>query len=160
MRSMHPAIPVQPTASMEDHMSAAAAWDPAPLPSGLPTGRPGGRPGGRPEGRPHLVLVPTGPEVVAAPRLRLTRAGRLALTVTALVATLALAVLLLAGGAPAAPVVDHATTVRQGQTLSEVAAEQLPQLPVAEAVARIQVANSLSSTQVHAGQSLLIPAVG
>ena len=47
-----------------------------------------------------------------------------------------------------------------GQTLSEVAAEQLPDLPLAEGVARLQLANHLSSTQVHAGQTLLIPAAG
>jgi hypothetical protein len=41
-----------------------------------------------------------------------------------------------------------------------VAARELPQLPVADAVARIQVANDLASAQVHAGQSLLIPHVG
>jgi len=64
-----------------------------------------------------------------------------------------------AGGA-SAPLVDHATTVQQGQTLSQVAAEQLPQLPLAEAVAEIQVANNLPSAQVHAGQSLVIPRVG
>ena len=55
--------------------------------------------------------------------------------------------------------VTLSTTVRSGQTLSEVAATQLPGLPVADAVARIQVANDLASDQVHAGQILLIPAV-
>ena len=59
-----------------------------------------------------------------------------------------------------ATVIDHSTTVQQGQTLSEVAAQQLPQLPIADAVARIQVANDLPTNQVHAGQALLIPAVG
>jgi hypothetical protein len=57
-------------------------------------------------------------------------------------------------------VIDHSTTVRSGQNLSEVAAQQLPQLPVADAVARIQVANNLTTNQVHSGQALLIPAVG
>ena len=50
--------------------------------------------------------------------------------------------------------------VQSGQTLSEVAAAQLPQLPLADAVARIQVANDLAGSDVHAGQTLLIPAVG
>lgn len=145
---------IHPSITMEDRMSAAAAWDLAPLPLAPGPSRPV-------TGRPHLVLVPTGDAVPDAPRLRLTRAGRLAITLTVLLAAVVLAATLLAsGGAPAAPAVDHATTVRPGQTLSEVAAEQLPQLPVAEAVARIQVVNSLSTSEVHAGQSLLIPAVG
>jgi LysM repeat protein len=48
--------------------------------------------------------------------------------------------------------------VQSGQTLSEIAATQLPDLPVAEAVAQIQLANDLASDQVHAGQTLRIPA--
>jgi hypothetical protein len=40
-----------------------------------------------------------------------------------------------------------------------VAAAQLPTLPIDNAVARIQLANGLSTSQVHAGQSLLIPAL-
>jgi LysM repeat protein len=76
---------------------------------------------------------------------------------TLLTAALAL---VLAGSVDAAPAeIDHATTVSQGQTLSEVAAVQLPTLPVRDAVAHIQLANSLSSSQVHAGQILLIPAI-
>ncbi|EBM0725498.1 LysM peptidoglycan-binding domain-containing protein, partial [Salmonella enterica subsp. enterica serovar Senftenberg] len=78
-----------------------------------------------------------------------------------LVAAVVLAISLLSGGASAsATVIDHATTVESGQTLSEVAATQLPQLPLADAVARIQVANDLAGNDVHAGQTLLIPAVG
>jgi hypothetical protein len=139
---------------MEDTMSAAVAWDLSPAPARVPA---------RPA-RPRLVLVPTGdalPEREAG-RLRLTRTGRLAITLTVTAAVLVLAAVALAGGAggASAPLVDHATTVQQGQTLSQVAAEQLPQLPLAEAVAEIQVANNLPSAQVHAGQSLVIPRVG
>ncbi len=94
-----------------------------------------------------------------APPLRLTRAGRLAITLTVLVAAVAVAIAVFSGGA-SATVVDHATTVQSGQTLSEIAAQQLPSLPVADAVARIQVANDLTSGEIHAGQSLLIPAIG
>jgi LysM repeat protein len=78
-----------------------------------------------------------------------------------LAAVVGIAVALLSpGSAGAAGVeVDHSTTVQPGQTLSGIAAAQLPQLPVADAVARIQVANDLTSSDVHAGQALLIPVV-
>ena len=134
-------------------MSAAVAWDVAPAPVRVP---------GRPA-RPQLVSVPTGAAVRKAPTtpVRITRAGRLALTLTVLVAAVALAAALLAGGASAsATVIDHSTTVRSGQTLSEIATQQLPQLSMAEAVAEIQVANNLTGSDVHAGQTLLIPRVG
>jgi hypothetical protein len=136
---------------MEDLMSAAVAWDVAPAPVRVP---------GRPA-RPRLVSVPTGPEVAVAPAapLRLTRAGRLALTLAVVVAAVALAVAIFAGGA-SATVIDHSTTVQPGQTLSEIAVQQLPQLSMSEAVAQIQVANDLTGSNVHAGQTLLIPSVG
>jgi hypothetical protein len=136
--------------TMEDPMSAAVAWDVTAAPVREP----------RRPARPHLVSVPCGDEVrVPAPApLRLTRAGRLAITLTVLVALVAIALATVSGGA-SATAIDHSTTVRSGQTLSEVASTQLPGLPVADAVARIQVANDLASDQVHAGQILLIPAV-
>ena len=132
-------------------MSAAVAWDVATAPAPART---------RPS-RPQLVSVPCGeavPAVVPGP-LRLTRAGRLAITLTVLLAAVVTSIALLSGGA-SATAIDHSTTVQSGQTLSEVAAQQLPALPVADAVARIQVANDLTSSEVHAGQTLLIPAVG
>jgi hypothetical protein len=133
-------------------MSAAVAWDLNPTPVRVPS---------RPV-QPRLVSVPCGDEVLARPaaRLRLTRAGRLAITLTVVVAAVAIAIALFSGGGAAAPVVDHATTVQPGQTLSEIAAQQLPQLAVSDAVARIQVANDLTSSQVHAGQTLVIPTAG
>jgi hypothetical protein len=135
---------------MEDLMSAAVAWDVAPAPVRVPV---------RPA-RPRLVSVPTGPEVVLAPAtpLRLTRAGRLALTLTAVAAAVTLAIALFTGGA-SATAIDHSTTVQPGQTLSEIAVQQLPQLSMAEAVAQLQVTNDLTGSNVHAGQTLLIPAV-
>lgn len=131
-------------------MSAAVAWDVAPAPT----------PAQVRATRPQLVSVPCGEAVPAVPLapLRLTRAGRLAITLTILVAAVVASIALLSGGA-SATVIDHSTTVQAGQTLSEVAAQQLPGLPVADAVARIQVANDLTSSEVHVGQSLLIPTV-
>lgn len=135
-------------------MSAAVAWDLSPAPVRVPVRVPA-----RPA-RPRLVLVPTGDALPAAStrRVHLTRAGRLAITLAVAAAAVLLALTMFTGGA--APVIDHATTVEQGQTLSQIAAEQLPQLPVAEGVAQIQLANNLSSSEVHAGQSLAIPAIG
>jgi hypothetical protein len=136
---------------MEEPMSAAVAWDVAPAPVLVP---------GR-AAQPRLVSVPTGKDAVAAPGapLRLTRTGRLAVTTAVLVTLVAVAIALLSGGA-SATVIDHSTTVQSGQTLSQIAVAQLPGLSMADAVARIQVANDLTSSEIHAGQTLLIPAVG
>jgi hypothetical protein len=79
------------------------------------------------------------------------------MTLMAAVAVTILAVTVANSVGAASPQIDHATTVSAGQTLSEVAATQLPSLPIHSAVARIQLANGLSSSQVHAGQLLLIP---
>jgi hypothetical protein len=132
-------------------MSAAIAWG-STAPAGPTPARPS---------RPRLVLVPTGEAIPAGRKapVRLTRFGRLAITMTVVAAAAALAVVLLSGGGASAPALgDHATTVQPGQTLSEVAAEQLPGLPVRDAVAQIQLANNLASAHVHAGQTLVIPA--
>jgi len=91
--------------------------------------------------------------------MRFTRRGRLVVTLMATAAVVALAMLLAASVDAAPPRIDHATTVLSGQTLSEVAAVQLPGLPIRDAVARIQLVNGLNTLQVHAGQSLLIPAM-
>lgn len=107
---------------------------------------------------PRLRLVGSD-ERVWAPATRLTRRGRLVSALLAAVAVATLAVVLATSVDAAAPQIDHATTVLSGQTLSEVAATQLPSVPIHNAVAWIQLANGLSSSQVHAGQSLLIPAL-
>lgn len=133
-------------------MSAAVAWDLNAAPARVPA---------RPA-RPRLVLVPTG-DAVPAPvhgGLHLTRAGRLAisLTVAAVLLTIGILAVLNSAGAATVPVADHAVTVTEGQTLSEVASHELPGLPVSEAVAELQLANNLPSAHVHAGQVLVVPA--
>lgn len=95
----------------------------------------------------------------ASPTMKYTRRGRLVITLAAIAGVVLLTVLLAASVDAAAPTIDHATTVVAGQTLSEVAAVQLPDLPIPDAVARIQLVNGLNSSQVHAGQPLLIPAL-
>ena len=129
-------------------MSAAVAWELAPTPGRMPS---------RPV-RPQLRLVGPG-ERAFVPDTRLTRRGRLLITLVVTAAAMALAVGIATSVNAAAPQIDHATTVFAGQTLSEVAAAQLPGLPINEAVARIQLANDMNTSQVHAGQSLLIPSM-
>lgn len=108
--------------------------------------------------RPQLRLVPTG-ERASAPPIRLTRLGRLLRTAAALAILLLFAVT--AGNALAAGQVRaHTVTVESGQTLSQIAARDMPSLPTKEAVARLQLANGLSSSDVHAGQVLQVPATG
>lgn len=150
-------------------MSAAATWQPRTaraVPGRLQPGRPEPgvhRPSRVGAGRPRLELVPTGHEARLGRRrgspapLRITRFGRLLLTSVGLAVVVALSSLVT--GWAGALAVDHTVTVAAGQTLSGIAATELPQLPVPEGVARIQLANALSTTHIHAGQELRIPAV-
>jgi len=132
--------------TMEDAMSAAAAWGIDPTPGRMPSRA----------ARAQLRLVGPGERAVV-PTTRLTRRGRLFITLVVSAAAMALAVGVASSVSAAGLQIDHATTVFAGQTLSEVAAAQLPSLPINEAVARIQLANELNTSQVHAGQRLLIP---
>jgi hypothetical protein len=129
-------------------MSAALALD---------TARPlsGDRPLGPPYARPQLRLVPTGPEV-AGPPVRMTRRGRLVRTVVVLAVVLAVTwsvVTAVTAGAAGPQLV----TVTPGQTLSEIAARSLPDLPIRDGVAAFQLANGLNSSDIHAGQVLTVP---
>ncbi len=112
-------------------------------------------------GRPRLVLVPTGPEAARAaratqPPMRLTRFGRLvvALLVAAVVSVLGVG---LAGQLASATGEPRTVTVRSGQTLSGIAARELPELSTSEGVVELQIANGLSTTAIHSGQQLVIP---
>ena len=119
----------------------------------------------RPGGGAHLVSVPTGRDAVRArraappeqPPMRLTRFGRLvvALLVAAVMSTLATG---LAGQLAAASGEPRIVTVQSGQTLSGIADRELPDLTIAEGVVELQIANALSTTQIHTGQQLVIPA--
>ena len=110
--------------------------------------------------RPDLRLVPAGAELKGIrPALRISRFGRVLCTLSVLVVAQVLAATLLGSGSATASS-DHTVRVEAGQTLSELAARELPRVPVAEGVAQIQLANGLSTSQVHAGQQLRIPAIG
>jgi LysM repeat protein len=116
-------------------------------------------------GRPHLVLVPTGAEAVRAaqeartspPQLRLTAFGRLVVSLLAAI-TLALLLSTFAGSLASASGEAKEITVRAGQTLSGIAAEHLPALSIPDAVVELQLLNGLSSSNIHVGQTLRIPA--
>ncbi len=110
--------------------------------------------------RPDLRLVPTGAALEATrPALRISRFGRVLCTLGILLVVVALGATLLGAGSANASI-DHTVRVHAGQTLSQLAVRELPQVTVAEGVAQIQLANGLSTSQVHAGQELRIPAIG
>ena len=102
--------------------------------------------------RPRLVLVPP----LAEPSYRLTRRGRLviAFLVALMIAALTVAV---AGRMAGAAEPRRVITVQAGQTLSEIAAVELTDLPIRDGVVELQLANGLSTDQIHIGQTLTIP---
>lgn len=118
--------------------------------------------------RAHLTVVP---DLPAAPPSRggratgvvkLTRLGRLAITLMAAAVLLGTSVLAAsaAGVGPfGGPVSgERVVVVESGQTLSGLAESYLPDRVIGDGVAAIQIANGLSSEHVQAGQRLVIPA--
>ncbi|WP_372594441.1 LysM peptidoglycan-binding domain-containing protein [Actinotalea sp.] len=103
----------------------------------------------------------TAAAVRPVPALRLTRRGRLAMSVVAIL--LSGGVALGAGNAvaqsPSAPVAVRAVTVASGQTLWELAGSVAePGQDVREVVARLVALNGLDSATLVTGQRLLLPA--
>lgn len=134
-------------ATVLNFADAATCPDPAPVVGPL--------------GRPRLTLVPTGRDAARAaradrPQLRVTRFGRLMVTmaVTAVVVALAIG---LTGQLASAAGGSRPVTVESGQTLSEIAARELPELTVNEGVIALQLENAMNTDQVSAGQQLLVP---
>lgn len=107
--------------------------------------------------RRHLQVVPhaaveadQGDEM----RMHITRRGRLALTLSAAVsAVLAIAITVGVMSASASTQV----VVQPGQTLSEIAATHLPQVPLDRAIVQVQLTNEMNTLQVQAGQTLQLP---
>ena len=97
----------------------------------------------------HLTLVPP-----------TEGAGRLAMTVTVALLLAAVLTLVVSGPGAAASGASQGRhiVVQPGQTLSELAVAAWPDLAVHQGVVRIQRANKLASTQIFAGQALVIPA--
>lgn len=105
----------------------------------------------------HLRLVPATP-TRAPGGLTLTRRGRLVLTALALALVVATALGAFSSSTSAAiPTTGPTITVASGQTLSEIAAHAYPAMSVADGVAALQIANNLSTTDVNAGQRLVVP---
>lgn len=94
---------------------------------------------------------------VRAQRARAMRARRVAVVAVGLAIAVLLAGALVARAGGTGP---HRVTVQAGQTLSQIALAELPDLPIGTAVAEIQIANRLNTSHVHAGQELVIPDVG
>ncbi len=118
-----------------------------------------------PRPRRHLRVVTPGetaprPARAVAPRRRrgmvLTRRGRLAVTLT-VASALVVAAVVVVGLLPVAAGGTATIVVQPGQTLSEIATTQLPQLPVDRAIVEIQLANELNSLHIPAGVQLQIP---
>ena len=125
---------------------SALAWDPADL----------GYAGVSVPRRPHLVVLPGGGRQAAVTGgMSLTRRGRLALFALVVALAAVLGMVGLRGAGAAEP--PRTVTVEAGQTLSEVAATELPSLSISEGILAIQLANAMSTAQVSAGQELVIP---
>ncbi|MCH8613299.1 LysM peptidoglycan-binding domain-containing protein [Arsenicicoccus dermatophilus] len=110
--------------------------------------------------RPHLRLVPTGAAVPAPRRpLRLTRRGRRVRLVLMVLLLAAAALSTWSAVAHAAPAATHRHTVQvaAGDSLSSVAARELPGMRNDLAVLEIVRVNGLPTDQVMAGQELVIP---
>lgn len=131
---------------------SAVTWESFPV---APPGASGAR---RPGQRDHLRLVPP---VAPGATMRLTRRGRLVRTgallalASGLVATVGVA---RAAGPAEIPQPPKAVVVQAGESLWQIARAELPGMPAADAVARIQLANGMSTAQVRAGEHLVIPA--
>ena len=106
--------------------------------------------------RGHLSLVPhpTSRASMSA-TVRLTRRGRLTVTLGALFALVVAAAAVLLASLPADA--GSEIVVQPGQTLSQIAGTHLPELTLDRALVQIQRANGLSTGHVQAGQTLVIP---
>ena len=127
--------------------------------SALSWGTDTGYAGGAPARRPHLVVLPGGREGRGTGHsggLRITRRGQAALIALALVLAGALGFTGVRGAGAVQP--ERVVTVEAGQTLSEIAAAQLPDHSIGAGIVAIQVANGLTTAQVDVGQKLVIPA--
>lgn len=109
--------------------------------------------------RGHLRLVPDMRASTTSSSVRITRRGRLAMTILVALGCLVGAFMGIRGltAADAATPVFQVVEVRPGQTLSGIAHQAYPSLSVRDGVARIQLANNLNTNQVFGGEQLRLP---
>lgn len=109
------------------------------------------------------TYVPATAARAAQPRLRITRRGRLVVTVLVALAIAALA-LLVGLGAPGAEASSETGAplatyvVDGGQSLWDIAAEVAPDADPREFAAEVKKINRLASSVLQPGQELLLPA--
>lgn len=114
----------------------------------------------------HLVMVPVAarPSRPAVGHLRLTRRGRLAITLVVAVLLAAVAVVgaRAVWAAPATTLTAAPTaatvTVLPGQTMWQIASSAAPGSDPRDAIIEIRELNGLPDSQVFAGQVLTVPA--
>ena len=132
-------------AGMEESMSALE-WSPTDI----------GYAGAAAPRRPHLVVLPGGVgRPASSGSVRITRRGRLVLLALALAVVAVVGVMGMRGAGAAEPL--PTVTVAPGQTLSEIALAELPEMSIGQGIIAIQMANKLSTAEVGAGQTLVIP---
>ncbi len=114
----------------------------------------------------HLVAVPAAARPSEPPvgHLRLTRRGRLAITLVVAVLLAAVAVVgaraawAAPASAPASAPATATVTVLPGQTLWQIAGSAAPGSDPRDAILEIRELNGLTGSQVFAGQVLTVPA--
>lgn len=110
----------------------------------------------------HLVVVPAAARLSAPSvgHLRLTRRGRLAITLVVAVLLAAVAVVgaRAAWAAPTSAPATATVTVLPGQTLWQIASSSAPGADPRDAIIEIRELNGLTGSQVFAGQVLTVPA--
>lgn len=122
-----------------------------------------------------ILLLPTAGPAPSARRaratrprpLRLTRRGRLVLRgALALLVGLAVVLAVLIASRPAAagvgnrPVVVRYHSVLPGETLLQIAAEEVPGIDARDTAARIIELNAMRGSSIQAGQRLALPVAG
>lgn len=107
----------------------------------------------------HLRLVPEMCASATSSSVRITRRGRLTMTILVALGCLVGAFMGIRGlaAADASTPVFEIVKVQPGQTLSGIAHQAYPSLPVRDGVARIQLANNLNTNQVFGGEQLRLP---
>lgn len=111
--------------------------------------------GSRFGGMPTAARISATAQDAGGRPVRITRRGRLAITIAVMLGLLLAALSLLQTITPAGA--TSSVVVQEGMTLTQIAQEHLPTVPVGQAIIDIQRANNLSTTSIAVGQELRIP---